>query len=122
MGDRLSKFCDFKVKKGKKEVECGKPVPGDEPTALTYATTRFVMDLCEEHREALEAAIIPYTSVATEAQKRTGTQVRKAIASKKGMAFTAADVRAWLKEQGREVAPSGRLPENLIREYQDAQK
>lgn len=122
MGDRLSKFCDFKKKKGRSEVVCGKPVPNDEATALTYGTTRFVMDLCDEHREQLEAAIVPFTSVASEAQRRTGTQVRKAIAGKRGMAFTTADVRVWLQEQGREVSSTGRLPDHLIREYQDAHK
>jgi hypothetical protein len=122
MADRLSKFCDFKVKRGRKESTCGQPVPNDEPTYLTYGTTRFGMDLCEEHVGKLEDAIGPFTSIASDAQKRTGHAVRKAIAGKGGKAFTAADVRQWFQEQGRDISSTGRLPEHVIREYMDAHK
>ncbi|MFE9525130.1 histone-like nucleoid-structuring protein Lsr2 [Streptomyces sp. NPDC006631] len=122
MGDRLTKFCDVKIKRGKNEVECGKPVPNDEATTLTYGTTRFEMDLCADHIADLESKISPFTSIAHAAQKRTNTAVRKAIAGKRGKAFTTADVREWLRAQGREVSSTGRLPDNLLREYQDAQK
>jgi hypothetical protein len=40
---------------------------------------------------------------------------------KKG-AFTTKDVREWLQAQGRDVAPSGRLPEAVLKEYERAQK
>jgi hypothetical protein len=121
MGERVSKFCDIKVKKGRTEKSCGRPVPDDIPTAVTIGTTRYLMDLCEEHQDALNDAVQPFISVAHDAQKRTGTQVRKALQGKRG-AFTTADVRKWLQEQGREVSHTGRLPEDLLREYQDAHK
>lgn len=119
MGVKESRFCDLKVKRGRKEVACGEPVPNDEPTALTLGTTRYLMDLCEEHQQELGEAVGPFISVAHDAQQRRGTQVRKAIQGKSG-AFTTKDVRQWLMEQGREVPPTGRLSNDLIREYQDA--
>jgi hypothetical protein len=121
MGERVSKFCDIKVKKGRTEAACGKPVPDDEATPVTVGTTRYLMDLCQEHQDKLNDVLLPFISVAHDAQKRTGTQVRKALRGKRG-AFTTADVRKWLTEQGREVSHTGRLPEDLIREYEDAHK
>lgn len=122
MADVVMKTCDFKVTRNRAKAPCGQAVPNNEPTPITVGTTRFLMDLCQEHIDKLHAALEPYTSIAHDTQKRTGTQVRKAIASKRGLAFTAADVRKWLQEQGREVSGTGRLPEHLIREYQDAHK
>lgn len=119
MGERVSKFCDVKVKRGRSTQKCGQDVPNDESTALTVGTTRYLMDLCQEHIDDLNANLDPFISIAHDAQKRTGTQVRKALVGKHG-AFTTADVRKWLHEQGREVSNTGRLPGDLIREYQDA--
>jgi hypothetical protein len=123
MSDEIIKKCDLKVQKkpGTVKAKCGKPVPGNVPTPVTIGTTRYVMDLCQEHQEALNEALNPFLSVAHDTQRRTGTQVRKAIAGKKG-AFTTADVRRWLREQGREVATDGRIAKELIAEYQDAHK
>jgi hypothetical protein len=60
-------------------------------------------------------------SVAHKAQRREGTSVREALQGKKG-AFTTKDVRNWLKEQNREVPETGRLPNEVIREYQEAHR
>jgi hypothetical protein len=122
VADIVSKTCDKKIPKGRKKVPCGQPVPGNEATAITVGTTRYLMDLCDEHKAELMAAVEPFTEVAHDAQKRTGTQVRKAIQGKGGKAFTAADVREWMKDQGREISGTGRLPASVIREFQDAHK
>jgi hypothetical protein len=119
MGVKESRFCDFVRITGRKKEGCGKPVPNDEPTAVTVGTTRYLMDLCAEHQEGLDQALQPYVSVAHKAQRREGTNVREALQGKKG-AFTTKDVRNWLKEQNREVPETGRLPNEVIREYQEA--
>ncbi|MFJ6508697.1 histone-like nucleoid-structuring protein Lsr2 [Streptomyces sp. NPDC091879] len=121
MADVVMKKCDFKVTRNRAKASCGQDVPNNEATPVTVGTTRFLMDLCQEHIDKMHAALEPFTSVAHDAQKRTGTQVRKAIRGKRG-AFTTADVRKWLQEQGREVSSTGRLPGDLIREYEDAHK
>jgi hypothetical protein len=122
MADVVMKKCDFKVTRSRAKASCGQDVPNNEATPITVGTTRFLMDLCQEHIDKMHAALEPFTSVAHDTQKRTGTQVRKAIAGKRGEAFTTADVRKWLAEQGRDVSNTGRLPQHLIREYQDAHK
>lgn len=121
VADVLKKACDFKIKKGSKKVPCGKDVPNNEPTAVTIATTKYLMDLCEEHQEAMQAALQPFLDVANDVQKRTGNVVRKVIQGKKG-AFTTKDVRNWLKAEGREVSETGRLSNEIIQEFMDAHK
>lgn len=119
MADVVNKACDVKVRRGSKKVACGKAVPNNEPTPVTIGTTKYLMDLCEEHQAAMMSALEPYTSVASDVQQRRGTVVRKAIQGKRG-AFTTKDVRNWLKEQGREVTETGRLPNEVIQEYVEA--
>jgi hypothetical protein len=124
MGERVSvdKFCDFKVKRGRKSETCGQDVPNNEATAITLGTTRYFMDLCLDHQQLMIGALEPFTSVAHNTEKRVGTQVLKAIKGRGGQTFTAADVRQWLKEQGREIAHTGRIPTDLIREFEAAHK
>jgi hypothetical protein len=80
------------------------------------------MDLCLDHQQLMVGALEPFTSVAHNTEKRVGTQVLKAIKGRGGQTFTAADVRLWLKEQGREIAHTGRIPTDLIREFEAAHK
>jgi hypothetical protein len=124
MGERVSvdKFCDFKVKRGRKTEACGQDVPNNEATAITHGTTRYFMDLCDEHKQLMSEVLEPFTSIAHNTEKRVGTQVLKAIKGRGGQTFTAADVRVWLKEQGREISSTGRIPVDLIREFEAAHK
>jgi hypothetical protein len=124
MGERVSvdKFCDFKVKHGRKTEPCGQDVPNNEATAITVGTTRYFMDLCLDHQQLMVGALEPFTSIAHNTEKRIGTQVLKAIKGRGGQTFTAADVRVWLKEQGREISSTGRIPVDLIREFEAAHK
>lgn len=119
MADVVLKTCDFKVDKRRTKA-CGNPVPDNEPTPVTIDTTRFLMDLCDEHKQALREALLPFTSVAHDTQQRRGTQVRKAVQTKGGQTFTTKDVRMWLQEQGREVPSAGRLSQDLLEEYKNA--
>lgn len=117
MADVVRKLCDFKLSKGRKHVPCGQPVTDSEPTAMTLEMTRYLMDLCDEHKQLLRATVEPFTSVSHDTSLRRGTHVRKAIQTKGGQAFTSRDVRKWLQEQGRDVSGVGRLPQDVIDEY-----
>jgi phage terminase Nu1 subunit (DNA packaging protein) len=121
MADVVMKKCDFRVTRKREKVACGQDVPDNEATPITVGTTRYLMDLCQEHIDHMHEVLEPFTSIASDTQKRTGTQVRRAIKGKRG-AFTTADVRKWLQEQGRDVSHTGRLPEDLLREFEDAHK
>ncbi|MDT7655169.1 MAG: hypothetical protein QOI36_6580 [Pseudonocardiales bacterium] len=111
--------CDYLI--GTKGNPCGERLPEDKPTPFTYDLVEYEADLCEKHRVDYAKAMTPFVTIARPVRTRAGTAVRKAMKGKKG-AFTTKDVREWLQAQGRDVAPSGRLPEAVLKEYERAQK
>lgn len=98
---------------------CGERVPGDTPQIFGLGPKQYEGDLCEKHAGDLHNCLAPFIAVAHENRSRTSQNVRASLKGKKGE-FTTKDVRKWLEEQGREVAPSGRLPNELIEEYRTA--
>jgi hypothetical protein len=114
----IVRLCDMPVnQKGGGSAPHGQKVTG-EPTQFSVGGTGYEVDLCVTHRSEFDKALAPFIEAASPIS-RTGTAVRKALKGKKG-GFTTKDVRKWLSEQGREVAPSGRLPNELIEEYKTA--
>jgi hypothetical protein len=115
--ETIHRLCDYQIKSGRYYETCGKDV--EDTTRLVIRNETFFVDLCTQHFKTLQEANRPFTDVANDAQRRTGTAVRKAIKGKKGT-FTTKEVREWLRAQGRDVPDSGRLPATAIEEYQEA--
>lgn len=107
--------CDYKIK-GK---PCGQRVPEDSPTTFVLSAVTYQMDLCGEHATEFSKALDPFLHIAEPTKARTGKAVRQAIKGKKGT-FTTKDVRQWLVDNGREVSPTGRIPNSMIEEYKTA--
>ena len=117
MSQEVVRHCDMPV--GKKGNTCGERVPDDEPMLFSFEGQDLEVDLCERHREVMARAFAPFVAIAKSKQTPARKSVRQVLQGKSGK-FTTKDVRRWLQEQGREVAPSGRLPNELIQEYVDA--
>lgn len=115
--EEVVRRCDTPV--GRKGGTCGERIPEDRPFVFTVDGVEYAADLCDKHREAFKEAISVYMQVARPVRTRAGSAVRAAIRGQNGV-FTTKDVRAWLREQGRDVAGSGRLPQELIEEYKIA--
>lgn len=111
--------CDRSI--GTKGNRCGERVPNDEPTSFGYRGVTYELDLCEKHQSDLDGVLEPFLHMAEPTTTKNSGAVRRAMRGKKG-AFTTKDVREWLQAQGRDVAPSGRLPNSLIEEYKESQK
>lgn len=108
--------CDFDVK-GK---ACGNDVPDNSATTFSIDAVSYEMDLCATHRKQFTSVMQPYLTIAQPTTARAGKAVRQALKGKRGT-FTTKDVRRWLLDQGREVSPTGRIPNSLIEEYKVAQ-
>ncbi|MDX3260803.1 Lsr2 family protein [Streptomyces sp. MI02-2A] len=122
MADVVQKKCDFKYHPGtKREKACGKDVPDNESTVFSVGPVRYETDLCADHKATLLEDLEPYTSIARNVQRRYGKVVRKAIQGRQG-AFTTRDVRNWMREQGVEVSDTGRVPEDWIKRFMEAQE
>lgn len=116
MAQEVLRTCDYELGKGGRS--CGKRVPDDRPTMFGLRDIQYEADLCETHAAALVDCLSNFVKVATPV--RQPNPVREVLRGRKG-SFTTRDVRNWLREQGRDVAPSGRLPDQFIQEYVEAQ-
>jgi len=108
--------CDREVK----GQPCGERVPDDAPTTFVVNSVAYEMDICAQHYQEFFDALEPYLHIAAPTKARAGKAVRQVLRSKKGP-FTTKDVRKWLQEQGKDVSPTGRIPNALIEEYKAAQ-
>jgi len=111
--------CDVPVKRGRETVPHGEVVPDDLPTPFALEGVAYEGDFCEDHRTELRESLAKFIAVSTEVPRGSGSAVRRALKGKQG-GFTQKDVRKWLLDQGRDVAPSGRLPNEVIEEYRAA--
>ena len=108
--------CDYPVR----GAQCGDAVPDNKPTTFALEAVSYEMDLCAKHKEQFESALKPYLTIAEPLKARAGKAVRQALKGRGGATFTTKDVRRWLQEQGREVSPTGRIPNAQIEEYRVA--
>lgn len=116
MAEQVLRTCDAST--GRKG-NCGERVPDDTAFRFSIGDTVYEADLCVRHREDFSAKVQTYVDVARPVTTRAGKAVRQAIRGRKGV-FTTKDVREWLREQGVEVAESGRLPNEHIQKYREA--
>ena len=81
--------------------------------------TQYEIDLSTEHAKELRTALARYIDAGrrvTGTTRRAGQAGRKAPAN--GISNT--EVRAWAKAQGLDVKERGRVPADLIAQYQAA--
>jgi Lsr2 len=80
--------------------------------------TEYEIDLSAAHDDELRKELQQYLAHA----RRTGGTARSAARSTRrgGAAVDTAKVREWAKEQGIEVKDRGRVPANVVEQYQTA--
>ena len=79
--------------------------------------TEYEIDLSDAHSDEFRKALAQYLAHA----RRTGGTARIAARARRGSAAVdTAKVREWAKEQGIEVKDRGRVPANVVEQYQAA--
>ena len=77
----------------------------------------YEIDLSAAHNDELRKELQQYLEHA----RRTGGTARSAARTRRGnAAVDTAKVREWAKEQGIEVKDRGRVPANVVEQYQTA--
>ena len=76
----------------------------------------YEIDLSAAHNDELRKELQQYLEHA----RRTGTARSAARARRGGAAVDTAKVREWAKEQGIDVKDRGRVPANVVEQYQTA--
>lgn len=88
---------------------------GARTYAFSWQQGRYEIDLSDEHRDELLAALQPYITAA----RRVGRRVASAGTTSSTRHDRAA-VRAWARENGHQVSDRGRIPTAVLEAY-DAQ-
>ena len=79
--------------------------------------TEYEIDLSAAHSDELRKELQRYLAHA----RRTGSTARGAARTRRGSAAVdTPKVREWAKEQGIEVKDRGRVPANVVEQYQTA--
>jgi hypothetical protein len=112
--------CDHPI--GTKGNKCGEVVEDEAPFPFGLENISYEADLCEKHRDEMRRVMAKYIEIGRPMRAKTGNKVRAALKGRGGSTFTTKDVREWAQAQGREVPSSGRLPNDLIKEYQDSKR
>lgn len=124
MAQTVTLTCDRIVRagRGKNPAPHGIPVEDQQPTEFMVMGEYRRADLCIEHRAELQAALEPWMDISEPFNPRHPSNVRKVLAGRGEVAFTTADVRKWLQEQGKEVPTTGRISKSLIEEFKHAHR
>jgi hypothetical protein len=91
--------------------------PAEETVRFAYDGSQYEIDLSSQNAEALRGSLGNYIEHA----RKVHATPRQARGSRNHRADTAA-VRAWAREQGKEINDRGRIPASVMKEYQAAQR
>src|SRR5687768_3650914 len=106
------------------DVHADDATPGDA-VRLGLFGSEYELDLCDEHRDELVSLLEPYLELARADAPRQGARSGAAKSNgsrrSRGKSDNSA-VRAWAREQGFEVSDRGRIPAEIVAQYEAAQK
>ncbi|QBI56420.1 histone-like nucleoid-structuring protein Lsr2 [Streptomonospora litoralis] len=91
----------------------------EETVPFSIDGTSYEIDLNAENAEELRAAIMPFVESARKVRSAKSTGNRRRNRPSQNRQRTA-DIRAWAKQQGKEVNDRGRIPASIVAEYEAA--
>ena len=90
--------------------------PADETVQFGVDGTTYELDLNARHAADLRHRLAPFVEHARWVRRRVSRVPVRTAASRE----RSRQVRAWAEQQGIEVADRGRLPADIIRQYENA--
>ena len=87
------------------------------PAVLAYRGVGYEVDLSEKNAEKLDKVLAPYVAAA---RKVRGSRSPRVAARFTSGGPNPKDVREWARGEGIEVSNRGRVPADVIRQYQEA--
>jgi hypothetical protein len=91
--------------------------PADETVQFSLEGTTYELDLSAQHAADLRRRLEPFVQHARRVHRRGGrAQVRTAASRERSR-----QIRTWAEQQGLDVAAHGRLPTEVIEQYERAQ-
>lgn len=93
-------------------------IDGSEATGTVrfgIGGAEYEIDLSQAHADELAAAVSPYIAVA-----RKVTAARRPARSERPARHDQSEIRAWAREQGLQVSARGRIPADVLAQYEAA--
>lgn len=90
--------------------------PADETVQFAVEGTTYELDLSAQHAADLRRRLAPFIRHARRARRRGGQGVVRTAASRE----RSRQIRSWAEQQGFQVAAHGRLPADVITQYEQA--
>jgi hypothetical protein len=100
-------FDDLELRKKNKEV------PADETIEFSLDGRRYQIDLTSDNATKFRTRFTPYTDVATRLPVN-GAKPSRTVAKRQ----ESADIRRWAKDMGIPVSERGRIPGEIVTQYE----
>lgn len=92
--------------------------PADETVQFALEGTMYELDLSAQHAADLRHRLAPFVQHARRVHRRgSRSQVRTAASRERSR-----QIRTWAEQQGLDVAAHGRLPTEVITQFEQAQR
>jgi hypothetical protein len=92
--------------------------PADETVQFGIGGTAYEIDLSKKNAAAFRRKVAPYIEHARKAGRGLRRRPGRTAASREH----SGDIRAWAKDQGIAVSDRGRIPANVVAQYEAATK
>jgi hypothetical protein len=90
--------------------------PAAETVRFAYEGTDYEIDLSTKNVAAFQRQLAPFIEHARRAGRAASRRPRRTAASRQ----RSGDIRAWAKEHGIALSERGRIPANVVEQYQAA--
>ncbi|MBO0819053.1 MAG: Lsr2 family protein [Actinobacteria bacterium] len=88
----------------------------DETVRFAFGGTDYEIDLSKKNAAAFRKKLAPFVEHARKAGRAQPRRASRTAASRQ----RSSDIRAWAKDQGIAVSERGRIPANVVEQYQAA--
>jgi hypothetical protein len=95
----------------------GGDVDAEETLQFSLGNTTYEVDLCAKHAQQLREGLEPFVEHGRKAGPTASSHRRQRTA---GNRQQTADIRSWAKDKGIHVNERGRIPANVVKEYEAA--
>ncbi len=91
-------------------------VDAEETVQFSLGSTAYEVDVCAKHAQQIREGLEPFVAHA----RKAGTSTSRRRPRTVGARQQTASIRTWAKDHGMQVNERGRIPANVVKEYEAA--
>ncbi len=89
-------------------------VDAEETVQFSLGSTAYEVDVCAKHAQQIREGLEPFVANA----RKAGTSSSRRRPRTAGARQQTASIRTWAKDHGMQVNERGRIPANVVKEYE----